>query len=108
MTESVQEDRERERLPNRRGSLRFPIGCGGQLYLVTLSKFDDGRLAEIFLDTDKPDSALATHASDAAILASMLLQHGVLPAAISHSVAGPIKSALEAFAAHEAKPNGND
>ena len=52
---------ERERLPNRRGSVRFAIRHDQATYLVTLSKFNDGRIAELFLDAEKPDSALAGH-----------------------------------------------
>ncbi len=84
----------RQRLPNRRESERFTIDHGGTRYLCTLSAFADGRLAEIFIDCDKPTSTLAMHVNDAAILASMLLQHGVSPAAIRHSVSGPIATAL--------------
>jgi hypothetical protein len=85
---------QRQRLPNRRGSVRFCIRHDGASYLVTLSKFSDGRIAEIFLDSAKPDSALATHANDAAVLASLLLQHGVTAAAIRRSIAGPLATAF--------------
>ena len=34
------------------------------------------------------------HANDAAVLASLLLQHGVTAAAIRHSIAGPLATAL--------------
>jgi hypothetical protein len=84
----------KQRLPNRRGSIRFAIRHDGATYLATLSRFEDGRLAEIFLDALKPDSQLAIHASDSAILASILLQHGVTAAAIRHSIAGPLATAL--------------
>jgi len=84
----------RRRLPNRRASVRFSFGYGGTRYLATLSKFDDGRLAEIFIDSPKPDSALAVHCNDAAVLCSLLLQHGVEAAAIRHSISGPIATAL--------------
>jgi hypothetical protein len=84
----------RARLPNRRGSIRFSIEHDGIRYLATLSRFDDGRIAEIFLDAAKPDSAIAMHAHDAAVLASLLLQHGVTAAAIRRSIAGPIATAL--------------
>jgi hypothetical protein len=84
----------RRRLPNRRGSIRFPIRCDNTTYLVTLSRFETGELAEIFLDAEKPNSAVAIHAGDSAILASMLLQRGITAAAIRHSVSGPIALAL--------------
>jgi hypothetical protein len=64
------------------------------VYSATLSKFSDGQLAEIFIDAHKPDSQLAVHVSDAAVLASLLLQHGVTAAAIRHSIAGPLATAL--------------
>ena len=84
----------RQRLPNRRGSIRFSFQYENRLYSATLSKFADGKLAEVFIDTQKPDSQLAVHAADAAVLASLLLQHGVTAAAIRHSIAGPLATAL--------------
>jgi ribonucleoside-diphosphate reductase alpha chain len=74
--------------------VRFAIRHDGAAYLATVTKFDDGRIAEIFLDAQKPDSALVVHAHDAAVLASLLLQHGVTAAAIRHSIFGPIATAL--------------
>jgi hypothetical protein len=74
--------------------MRFSFRHDGATYLATLSRSEDGRLAEIFLDALKPDSALAVHASDAAILASILLQHGITAAAIRHSIGGPLATAL--------------
>lgn len=40
----------RERLPNRRASTGFDIEALGLRYHVSVSRFDDGRLAEIFID----------------------------------------------------------
>jgi hypothetical protein len=84
----------RQRLPDRRGSTRFSFRHDGKLYSATLSTFPDGRLGEIFIDSVKPDSELAVHANTAAVLASLLLQHGVTAAAIRHSIAGPLATAL--------------
>jgi hypothetical protein len=84
----------RRRLPDRRGSTRFSFTHDNKLYSATVSTFADGQLGEIFIDADKPDSALAVHANDAAVLASLLLQHGVAAAAIRHSIAGPLATAL--------------
>jgi hypothetical protein len=84
----------RQRLPDRRGSVRFSFRHDGKLYSATLSEFADGKLGEIFIDAHKPDSELAVHANDAAVLASLLLQHRVTAAAIRHSIAGPLASAL--------------
>jgi hypothetical protein len=74
--------------------VRFSFTHAGRLYSATLSKFADGQIGEIFIDAHKPDSELAVHANDAAVLASLLLQHGVTAAAIRHSIAGPLATAL--------------
>jgi hypothetical protein len=92
----------RKRLPDCRASIRISFTHDGALYSATLSKFPDGQLAEIFIDSEKPDSQLAVHANDAAVLASLLLQHGVTAAAIRHSIAGPLATALAS--AEEAAP----
>lgn len=84
----------REYLPDRRGSELFQFEHSGVEYTATVSKFSDGRLAEIFIDSRRPNSQLAEHANDAAVLASLLLQHGVTVAAIRHSISGPLASAL--------------
>ncbi len=84
----------REYLPDRRGSELFEFKYSGVNYTATVSRFSDGRLAEIFLDHNKPNSQLAEHANSAAILASLLLQHGVKAETIRHSVSGPLSAAL--------------
>ena len=85
----------RKRLPNRRAALRYPVEHDGQTYLATIGLDTNGKPAEIFLDASKPNSAIACHANDAAVLASLLLQHGVGADEIRHSVSGPIAKALE-------------
>jgi hypothetical protein len=84
----------RERLPNRRASESFTFERDGIRYTATVTFFSAKRLAEIFIDTAKPGSAIAEYANDAAILASLLLQHGVSAAAIKHSLSGPLATAL--------------
>jgi hypothetical protein len=87
----------RDRLPNRRLSVAFVFEFESHRYRASASWFDDGRIGEIFLDTQKPDTPLQLHASTAAILTSLLLQHGVAADLICHSVSGPIRIALEHF-----------
>ena len=43
----------RVRLPNRRSSESFDFDCLGLSYTATISRFSDGRLAEIFLSNHK-------------------------------------------------------
>jgi hypothetical protein len=47
----------RERLPNRRVSESFTFEAGGLSYTATVSRFADGRLAEIFLNNTRPAAA---------------------------------------------------
>jgi hypothetical protein len=84
----------REYLPDRRGSVLFEFTHNSFSYTATVSKFSDGRLAEIFIDSKRPNSEIAAHASDAAVLCSLLLQHGISVAAIRHSISGPLSTAL--------------
>ncbi|MGY2988720.1 hypothetical protein [Bradyrhizobium sp. USDA 4508] len=85
----------RRRLPNKRLSVAFNFECEGFRYRATASRFADGTLAEIFLDTDKLDTPLQTNAETAAVLVSLLLQHGVSVETIRHSIRGPIAIAID-------------
>jgi hypothetical protein len=90
---------DRQRLPSRRGNISFGFEFEGFTYRASAGHFDDGRLAEIFLDVPgKLGTPLQSNANTAAMLASLLLQHGVAPEAISHSISGPIAVALAEFA----------
>jgi len=65
----------RQRLPNRRshwlyGRIRGAVLHGG------IGRFDDGRIAEIFINGAKVGSTAEANAQDAAIVASLALQHG--------------------------------
>src|SRR5258705_13216660 len=88
----------RKQLRYRRGNLSFGFVFEGHSYRATAGYFDDGALAEIFLDVPgKAGTALQSNADTAAILTSLLLQHGVDPVVIRHSITGPIAVALQAF-----------
>jgi len=66
----------RERLPSRRQAETFDLEAGGLKYRATIGRFDDGRLAEIFLVNHKAGSTAGIMASDAAVLCSIALQYG--------------------------------
>jgi ribonucleoside-diphosphate reductase alpha chain len=86
----------RARLPNRRGSCIVSFEHGGHRYRASGSFFPQtGELAEVFLDTGKAGSAVQQQADDAAVLASLLLQHGVTVTTIRHSISGAIATALD-------------
>jgi hypothetical protein len=67
----------RERLPNRRVSETFSFVCNDLKYLATISRFADGRLAEIFISNAKAGSHSDANAKDAAVVCSIALQYGV-------------------------------
>ena len=88
----------RKRLPDRRGNVSFGFTFENHHYRAAAGYFDDGTLAEIFLDVPgKLGTPLQSNADTAAVLTSLLLQHGVAPEVISHSIAGPISIALAEF-----------
>jgi hypothetical protein len=88
----------RDRLPNRRANRSLSFEYEGHGYRATAGWFPDGRLAEIFLHVPgKMGTPLQANADTAAILASLLLQHGVDPASIRHSISGPIAISLRLF-----------
>ena len=66
----------RRRLPNRRGHELLTFEHEWIRYTAGVGRFEDGTLAEIFLNTAKQGTAIDVNARDAAVAASLLLQHG--------------------------------
>jgi len=66
----------RQCLPARRASATFELELHGLRYTATVSRFADGRLAEIFLQNHKPGSQSDANARDSAVAASLALQFG--------------------------------
>jgi ribonucleoside-diphosphate reductase alpha chain len=93
----------RQRLPNRRGLELICFEHFGVRYTAGIGRFDDGSIAEIFLNTDKLGTGLDTNARDAAVAASLLLQHGCEVETLRHaltrngdgSASGPLARALD-------------
>jgi hypothetical protein len=98
-------------LPNRRACETFSFSWLGMGFVATISRFDDGGLAEIFLSNGKVNSQADTAARDAAVVASLALQHGVpvdgLRKALlrdAHGIAnGPLGIALDMIAAMDGR-----
>jgi hypothetical protein len=68
----------RRRLANRRPHEVREIVFAGIRYRVGLGRFDDGEIAELFINVPgKVGTDLEAHARDAAIVASIAFQHGV-------------------------------
>jgi hypothetical protein len=93
----------RRRLPNRRGHELLSFEHGGIHYTAGAGRFENGDLAEIFLTTAKHGTAVDVNARDAAVAASLLLQHGchadTLRKALTRnsdgSASGPLARALD-------------
>jgi hypothetical protein len=69
----------REPLPERRVSRRFEFRQETSpftKYIVGYTRFPDGRLAEVFIDADRPGTDLNVIARDAAVVLSIALQYG--------------------------------
>jgi len=86
---------------NRRGSEQRDFVWLNRRYTAGFSRFDDGTLAEVFLDCGKAGAEVQLHAQDSAVLVSLLLQYGVPPAVIRHSIVGPIGRALDLIEAEK-------
>src|SRR5919201_2263982 len=76
----------RQRLPHRRGAVACEIEHANHRYRMHVGYFPDGAVGEVFLDAAKQNSMLDAFAADAAILLSLLLQHGAAPAEIGHAL----------------------
>jgi len=98
-----------ERLADRRPSSTFELEVGGLRYTATVSRFPDGRIAEIFLANHKAGSQADSNARDSAIAASLALQHGceleVLRRALLRDARGrastPLGAALDLIAGEQ-------
>ena len=76
----------RERLPDRRPSETMTFDHDGTSYALTIGFYLDGRPGEAFTGNAKVGSGVEAVLDDAAILISLLLQHGVAPAALARAV----------------------
>ena len=74
----------RERLQDRRASESFSFRWNGISFAATISRFSDGRLAEIFLTNGKTDIDAASRVS--AVISSLALQNGAAVQTIRHAL----------------------
>ena len=92
----------REILPNRRPNRTVDLDFGGRHYAVGIGFFPDGRPGEVFATGVQIGSNMDAILDDACVALSLLLQHGVQPAAISKSMSrvrdGKAASAIGALA----------
>jgi hypothetical protein len=96
----------RSRLPNRRPAITTTFQRDGARFEMTAGFYPDGRVGEVFLNSDRANSLLDFLMSDAAILASLALQYGAPLDEIRHALkrdsrgiaASPIGAALDRIA----------
>jgi ribonucleoside-diphosphate reductase alpha chain len=96
----------RAQLPNRRFSETFTVEAAGLRFTATISRYENGRLGEIFLTNHRAGSGAGIMANDCAIAASLALQFGcpadILRKAVSRDAQGraigPLGIALDIIA----------
>jgi hypothetical protein len=76
----------RQRLPNRRAHEIREFEFRGLRYSAGFGRFENGALAEVFVECSKGQSQLAADARDAAVCLSIALQYGVPADAIRDAV----------------------
>jgi ribonucleoside-diphosphate reductase alpha chain len=86
MTNLLKSAPHRKRLRNRRASSTFEVEVGGLHYVATVSRFDDGRLAEVFIGNHKSNSGADVNARDCGIVCSIALQFGADVATIQRAL----------------------
>jgi hypothetical protein len=97
---------ERRRLHNRHAHTLFDFEAMGMRFTASASRYDDGRLGELFIDNHKQGSAIGTLVRDSAIILSFALQHGADAEAIRRALCrdsqgrpiGPISTVLDKLA----------
>jgi hypothetical protein len=100
---------ERQRLQNRRASEFTDFESMGLHFTASVGRYDDGRIAELFIDNHKAGSAIGTLVRDAGIILSFALQHGADAEAIRRALSrdsqgrplGPLGAVLDTILTSE-------
>jgi len=73
-------------LPQRRAAETFDLRFWNQNFTITIGRYPDGTLGEVFIDGGKTGQDVQSTARDAAVVLSLALQHGAPIEAIKHAV----------------------
>ena len=76
----------RRTLPQRRASETFDLRFWNQNFTVSIGRYPDGMIGEVFIDGGKTGQDIQSTARDAAVVISLALQHGTPIEAIRHAV----------------------
>jgi hypothetical protein len=109
---NIQTATRRQRLSDRRNHEVFDFDHDGLRFTTGIGRFEDGRLAEIFLSNNRAGSQADTNARDASVVASIALQYGVPLDVIRKALmrdmrgapSGPLAAALDMVAGMENAP----
>lgn len=85
----------RRTLPTRRRNQTWKVKIAGKSVFLTYSTYQDGSLAEVFLDVPKYGSAIQTWMQESAMMFSLALQHGT-----------PLAVLINLFANSKSDPHG--
>lgn len=103
----MRQDRPRQRLSHRRAHELLDFEHGGHRYTAGIGRFDDGRLAEVFINAPgRVGSGIEAMARDAATVASIALQYGAPAETIRRALtrntdataSGPLGAVLDRLA----------
>ena len=86
MTEIIEHKPTRTRPPNRRLAETFDVRHNGKRFHVSVGRFHDGSVSEIFITGPKSGSDLESVCRNAAIILSIARQHGVPLGQICHAL----------------------
>ena len=95
VVERVVQRSERRRLPNRRKGYTQKAMVGGHKVYLRTGEYEDGKLAEVFIDMHKEGSAFRSLMNNFAIAISIGLQYGV-----------PLEEFVESFTFTRFEPAG--
>src|SRR5580765_3343085 len=73
-------------LPQRRAAETFDLRFWNQSFAVTIGRYPDGTIGEVFIDGGTSGQDVQSTARDAAVVLSLALQHGVPPETIRHAI----------------------
>ena len=76
----------RTRLAQRRPQDIIDVEFDGRGHTVAIGTYDHGAAGEVFIDGAKAGTLYQALLNDASIILSLLIQHGVKPAAIAESL----------------------
>jgi hypothetical protein len=76
----------RRPLPQRRASETFDLRFWRQNFTLTIGRYPDGMIGEVFIDGGKTGQDTQSAARDAAVVLSLALQHGTPIETIRHAV----------------------